>query len=190
MAIYVYTPGNPQAVPVQPFPNVFYPDIPPELLPAVDFYTQGRCGSCRNCPKYWRLDVPVFVAPGVEDYAGTVYLERRPYLRVGPEPVLRSGKCYWEQTGNCPVHLANNYRGPFGDGWVLVFQLRDGPGAEYDWKLYTPLEIGLARSVYTADNLVPLFNCLSPQTFRLTGNVEEFAFPYTPERLTITPVYP
>lgn len=193
MSIYIYNPATPQAVPVQPFPDITA-TMPEGLRTITDPVTRGRCGNCAACPKYWVMTVPGGAGgPTVDEpYAGKVYLEKQPYTKQLNQSHFTAGLCHWAQTGSSRISDANHERGPFHDGWHLVFnqgQVGNTAALEYRWELYTPMEVQLARSVYKAVNGPHVFSCLSPQSFTFYSSYGEFAFPWSYDLLTLTPIY-
>lgn len=183
--MYIYTPGEPAAVPVQPGPDTRQP----YLFAQVDLFSRGLCGNCTACPKVWRLEVPV--VDGLTLWSGTYYLKRNPYSYRGSFSEIEYQNCTWESglvwgVNGCPISDARGTQGDDQHGWVLIF------GIDLQWRLITPLEEiehQLCRSIYR----FPLGNlgwrCLAENTFHYDQNIEEFPYPITPEKLTLTPYY-
>jgi len=189
--MYVYSPGEPAGNPTQPVPDLRDP-----LAFSLNQTTRGRCGICAACPKYWDLYVPLEDEPYAGLYAGVVRLQRQPYRRFSLDgDFTRYENCCWEQILQAEDSLQlNTYTElPFTDGWYLVWGSESNEGSA--WRLYTPYEsagtnpiIGhRSKYIYSSDQKT--FNCLGGNNFRLDGEAAERAFVYTPENLTIIPVY-
>lgn len=189
---YIYNPAEPAGNPYQPMPNVW----DPHALSVVDLFTRGRCGMCVACPKYWEFDVPILDNPWAEQYAGRVRLHRQAYQFVsgveGDRP--HWDNCTWLQAVSEEDTLQlNDYHELNFElyGWQLHFVFDNG----YKWQLLTPVEtagtnpVTNFRSAYDFEAEYKYFRCLGTNTFRLSTAPNDAPFVYTPDELTLSPVY-
>lgn len=185
--MYIYNPCEPQGVPVQPGPNI----LDPHIQLRTDAQSFGRCGNCAACPKIWHLNAPVFEFS--LEYGGDYYLKRNPYRFAGGHAYEN---CSWDSglawgPNRCPLNGVNPFVGADQHGWLLTFEYLE----EYSrltWYLFTPLTFdgeAYHQSVYHFVPQLSNWRCLRENEFHYLDRVQEFDFPFIPDRLVLTPFY-
>lgn len=190
--MYIYSPCEPQAVPAQG--SLDY-NQPPVYDPAKWDSPIGICGNCRQCPRVWKMEVPL--GYGDPSYSGTFYFRR------AFEPLSLGflgwvfANCKWDTEfawgAGCPITGANRsfVEDPaYYWNYVMGFS-SDGPQPE--WYIQTPIFRGPSnsnfQSVYRFNQTLNRWNCLGANTFDYFDTIGSHPWFYVPPTLTITPYY-